>query len=1189
MARLEDITKGLKLTGPLFPTPITIVTAEWSGEDCLSLVYRDAQGQLHEQLIYRHQEESLQIAADRLDWRFDGDGHLLKLITEAQRIRWAHLFDPYLAVHTSLVLPLPHQITAVYDKMLPRQPLRFLLADDPGAGKTIMAGLLIRELMIRGDLSRCLIVCPGSLAEQWQEELADKFHLYFQFLNNSSVWNSNNSNPFQRTPLAIARLDKLARDEELQAQLKQSEWDLIVCDEAHKMSATFFGGEVKFTKRYRLGQLLGQITRHFLLMTATPHNGKEEDFQLFMALIDQDRFEGRFRDGVHEGDVSDLMRRVVKEQLLKFDSTPLFPERRAYTVPYELSPLERDLYDQVTAYVREQFNRAENLENNGRQRTVGFALTVLQRRLASSTEAIYQSLRRRRERLETRLQEAEQMARLAVWSETVPLPFGDDQEEVDEDDFTAEELEDLEGTVIDQATTARTIEELRLEIQVLRDLETLARRAREGDDRKWRELRGLLEEEKEMRDAQDNRRKLVIFTEHKDTLIYLAQQIRQLLGRAEAVVSIRGGMNQKERRAVEAAFRNDPAVQVLVATDAAGEGINLQKAHLMVNYDLPWNPNRLEQRFGRIHRIGQKEVCHLWNLVAAATREGDVYQTLLRKLEAERKTLKGAVFDVLGKAIDGTELRRLMIQAIRYGEQPEVQAQLHQALESALDHDRLQTLLEEHALARDAMDTTQVQQIRQQMEQIEARRLQPYFIAAFFKLAWQQLEGTLRPREGGRFEITHVPGVVRRHNPIIPLRYERICFEKEQIRVDGKSDAEFICPGHMLLDAVIDLLLGQYQRTLSQGSVLVDYNDPDEIPHLLFYLEHGIQDGRPGLDGRRRLISRRFQFVEMELLSQNSDHQYQPGRFHQAGPSPYLDYEPIEAEDLALVSRFVEQARSLPQLERQAFNYAVTRIAPGHLQEVKEEREPLIAKTYAAVKARLTKETVYWDGQAQKYREQARAGKINAQLNADQAQRRADELEARRDRRLVELEQERQIASLPPRVLGGALVIPGGLLARLKGQRTATWEQSVAERQRVEQLAMATVMAVERRLGYLPKDVGDQKLGYDVVSRDLRGHQRFIEVKGTTGDTVTVTRNEILVSLNAPERWLLALVKVPSAPDYPGRDVFAVRDERVVYETPSGCEVRYIRQPFTSLPDEEEVSRQFRVDKLWVRGVHPEE
>lgn len=407
LLRLEDLIPESSLRGILPDASVAVVSVHWHGSDALTLVYRRTDGRVADEILYRHDESRLQIVEHGRPWSFDGDGELFRLVSEAYRIHLAHLFDPVLAVHTSLVDPLPHQITAVYEAMLPQQSLRFLLADDPGAGKTIMAGLLIKELIARGDLKRCLVVCPGSLAEQWQDEMHRKFHLPFEILTNDKLEAARTGNWFLENDLAIARLDKLSRNEDVQQKLATPDchYDLVICDEAHKLSATFFGGEVKYTKRYRLGQLLSGLTRHFLLMTATPHNGKEEDFQLFLALLDSDRFEGRFRDGVHQVEVSGLMRRMVKENLLKFDGTPLFPERIAYTVPFKLSDGEARLYKEVTEYVREEFNRAEALQNEKRAGTVGFALTILQRRLASSPEAIFQSLRRRRERLEKRLQE----------------------------------------------------------------------------------------------------------------------------------------------------------------------------------------------------------------------------------------------------------------------------------------------------------------------------------------------------------------------------------------------------------------------------------------------------------------------------------------------------------------------------------------------------------------------------------------------------------------------------------------------------------------------------------------------------------------------------------------------------------------------------------------------------------------
>src|SRR5258708_6711604 len=381
MTKLEDLKRGASVKGILPDSLVTVVDVKWYGSAAVELTYKDPAGKPSVVLLYRDREPTLEIGETGRPWSFDGDGKMFRLVSEAQRINLAHLFDPLLAIHTSMVDALPHQITAGFGEVLSRQPLRFLLADDPGAGKTIMAGLLIKELLIRGDLHRCLIVCPGNLAEQWQDELYQRFQLPFEILTNDKLESARTGNWFAENSMAICRLDKLSRN------------------------------EVKYTKRYRLGQLLGQLTRHFLLMTATPHNGKEEDFQLFMALLDADRFEGRDRDGVHTVDASDLMRRLVKEQLLKFDGTPLFPERRAYTVGYKLSDAEAALYKSVTDYVPDEFNRADNLESDGRRGTIGFALTILQRRLASSPEAIYQSLKRRRERLERRLREEQLLRR----------------------------------------------------------------------------------------------------------------------------------------------------------------------------------------------------------------------------------------------------------------------------------------------------------------------------------------------------------------------------------------------------------------------------------------------------------------------------------------------------------------------------------------------------------------------------------------------------------------------------------------------------------------------------------------------------------------------------------------------------------------------------------------------------------
>jgi SNF2 family DNA or RNA helicase len=1169
VAALEDIKPNRAVRGVLPTGTVTVVSVQWFGSNALELTYKDAAGKVANELIYRDREPDLEIVEEGRPWSFDGDGALFRLVAEAQRINLAHLFDPVLAVHTSLIEPLPHQITAVYECMLPRQPLRFLLADDPGAGKTIMAGLLIKELIARGDLQRCLVVCPGSLAEQWQDELHRRFHLPFEILTNDKLEAARTGNWFLETNLVIARLDKLARNEDVQQKLQAPDcrWDLVVFDEAHKLSATFFGGEIKFTKRYRLAQLLSSLTRHVLLMTATPHNGKEEDFQLFMALLDGDRFEGRFRDGVHTADVSDLMRRMVKENLLKFDGTPLFPERVAYTVPYRLSDAEAALYKAVTEYVREEFNRAEALENDKRAGTVGFALTILQRRLASSPEAIYQSLRRRRERLESRLRELEVLQRGSRVASAIAahIPVLDREDVEDLEDSPDAESEAFEEQVLDEATAARSIGELRVEIGTLKRLEGLALTIRRsGEDRKWRELANLLGEiftpaaiangfaeaaepfdaapPAPSRPTPSPRQKLVIFTEHRDTLNYLATRIGTLLGRPGAVVVIHGGMGREERMKAQEAFRHDPEVQVLLATDAAGEGINLQRAHLMVNYDLPWNPNRLEQRFGRIHRIGQTEVCHLWNLVAEETREGDVYRRLLEKLEQARNALGGQVFDVLGKVqFEGRPLRELLIEAIRYGEQPEVRARLNRVVEQAVGRSALQNLLEERALAHDVMDASRVRRIRTEMERAEARRLQPHYVEAFFLEAFRRLGGSVRQREPRRYEITHVPAVVRGRDRLIGLgepvmpRYERIAFEKALLAPPGQPPAAFLSPGHPLLHAVIDVTLERHRDLLRRGCVLVDEGDAGLSPRVLFFLEHAIQDGSLTRGGERRVISKRLLFVETGL----------DGVVRHLNHAPYLDYRPLAEDEPgadAILAR-PECAWISGALEARAQAHAIAEVVPAHLAEVRARKLELLDKTEAAVRDRLTKEINYWDHRAEQLKEQERAGRPNARLNSAEARKRADELQARLQKRLEEIRRERQLSPLPPVVLGGLLVAPLGLIHAMQGRPAATL-QAAADTEAAAARARAIVMEVERGLGFVPVDREFERLGYDIESAiPGTGRLRFIEVKGRVAgaDTITVTKNEILTSLNKPDDFILALVAL---------------------EADGSHQVRYLRRPF---------------------------
>jgi SNF2 family DNA or RNA helicase len=1157
MARLEDITVGASVVGIAGNVPVTVVAVKWYGNAVLEVTFKDARGQLASQLLYREDEERLDVKSGSLPWSFDADANLLRLASEAYRINLAHIFDPYLAVHTSAIEPLPHQISAVYQEMLPRLPLRYILADDPGAGKTIMTGLFLKELLVRGDLKRCMIVSPGNLVEQWQDELYRKFNLRFEILTNDRIEAAITGNVFSEANLCIVRLDKLSRNEDIQEKLRVTDWDLIVVDEAHKMSATIWGGEIKHTKRFQLGRLFSSITRHFLLLTATPHNGKEEDFQLFMSLIDQDRFEGVARSGTQAVDVSDVMRRLVKEDLLKFDGTPLFPERRAYTVNYDLSPLEAKLYTAVTNYVQEEFNRADQL-NSDRKTTVGFALTILQRRLASSPEAIYQSLKRRRERLENRLAEE----RLGKRAADYIVPSYDDY---DEDDMPSAELEDTEEKIVDQASAAQTITELEAEIATLKKLERMANEVRQsGEDRKWEELSKLLQDNDNMFGRDGMREKLIIFTEHRDTLRYLADKIRSLLGSDEAVITIHGGMLRDERRKVEELFKQDKEVRILIATDAAGEGINLQRAHLMVNYDLPWNPNRIEQRFGRIHRIGQTEVCHLWNLVSRETREGMVFQRLFEKLEQEREALKGKVFDVLGKVtFENKPLRDLLIEAIRYGNDPAVRDRLNQVVDNSLNREELQRLLDENVLTEDTMDVHRVMAIREDMERMEAHKLQPHFIESFFIEAFQSVGGKIRAREKGRYEITSVPFAVRNRDmqigfgePVLS-RYERVCFDKPYCNIQGQVPAALIAPGHPLLEATIDLVRERNMDVLKRGAVFVDDNDFSTDARLLFYIEDSVQDGVMLPNGSKRVISKHIHFVEIK----------EDGTAVNAGYAPYLDYRAANDDEAEAVRRFLNSQRWLKaNVEDIAVGYAISEIIPAHVKEVRERKIKLIDKTMKAVKERLTAEIQYWDFRAADLKMKESAGKTNAKLNSQMASRRAEELEARMQKRLAELETEKCISAMPPVVVGGAIVIPRGLLNKLLG-RPDTFAEDAFARREIELIAMKTVMEIETSLGYSPRDVSAAKVGYDVESTiplNLRKPGgttlRFIEVKGRAAgaDTITVSKNEILTAFNKPDEYILAIVEVDG----------------------NSTKTYYLQRPFRERPDFAATSVNYSIKEL---------
>ncbi len=1081
MIRLEDLKPGMRIRGLLENRIVELIqvipiqnatnlVASGKAFSSIRVVYKLDDNSYGDRTIFRKDEQKLQEA--RETFMFGEKAELARLAWQARRIQYAHLFDPYHEVFASNIAVLPHQIEAVYGTMLGRQPLRFLLADDPGAGKTIMAGLYLCEMMARASVRRCLIVAPASLIEQWRAELMDKFKLSFEVFQRDML---KVDPALRQHNHLIAKMDQLKRPEYLEL-LGNSTWDLVICDEAHKMSASYSGGEVSRTQRYRLAEALSDITRHFLLMTATPHNGKEEEFRLFLRLLDPDRFEGRsrtgerkvnkwanevlkdferrmdydlnmdglrnlseeeklrfdssqkFHDSLKEAqtgfqrykerrvDSSDVVLRRMKEQLVTLDSMPLYPERKAYTADYRLSFPELELYKAVTTYCHDEFNRAERLES-GRKNTVGFALIVLQRRLASSPEAIYQSLKSRRQRLHKRLSNGQEN----TTQDNVRFSA---EELEDVEDLAAEEREKLEESVSDGATAAASRSELAKEIETLRVLEAQADQVRNSDrDSKWNKLREIWEGHIPEMEKDGQQRKLIIFTEHRATLGYLVEKLRSLLGKAGAVVTIHGGIAQTDRRLVQDNFREDPKVQILVATDAAGEGINLQFAHLMVNYDLPWNPNRLEQRFGRIHRIGQTEVCHLWNIVTRETREGAVYERLLQKLETIGNALNGKVFDILGELFEGRPLSQLLKEALLYGDDPRVRERLNQSIDDAVNHERIRELTQERVLAKDIID---VDRLDADIKAAGADRLQPSdirdFILGAFKL-FPPIISEIRDKKNGYHEIVKVPEVIRRiassHKmEHVKSAYHSVSFDNNLAkRLNG---TECLGPTHPLVKATIGWLQGTGDNSHECGEsipVWVDNAAKDSVLRELFYVEWAILNAEP----TNNLIESSARFIEIE-----------GGIYaHEINASTALAYLALSKQHEERVAAILSQD-GLP--DQSAAVYAEAYIArhyvEPHREKVKEREMRRIRTEWREVEECLYAEIDY-----ERMRELQLHWQASRQENAvpfrgliAQAERRIQELEERQDRRIDQYFQQRHISATGITVRRVAIIIPASLL-----------------------------------------------------------------------------------------------------------------------------------------------------------------
>uniref|UniRef100_A0A7C3HFA2 DUF3883 domain-containing protein n=1 Tax=Meiothermus ruber TaxID=277 RepID=A0A7C3HFA2_MEIRU len=1061
---------------PYWPEPVRVLRLSQAGGRFALAVEGLKSRQVFHRLLSTDEVSGLLRLTQAEAELFGGDGELFALGLEARRIQLGYLFDPFFAVSASRIDPLPHQLEAVYGVLLKKSRVRFLLADDPGAGKTIMAGLLLKELQYRGLLERVLIVTPANLTDQWRRELKEKFGETFEVMNRNTTTALYQENPWLKRPKLITSLD-FAKQEENLRLLEQASWDMVVVDEAHKLSATRYGPEVKKSQRYRLGEVLARQSHHLLFLTATPHQGDDEKFRLLLDLLEPDLFAHTtlLEEAARAGENPILLRRL-KEDMTDFEGKPLFPPRYVHSLSFRLSPSEQALYARVSAYVAKHFKRAWEEQ----RRNVGLAMTVLQRRLASSSYAIAQSLENRLRRLSSL---REQVLKLQE------NPYGDYTDE-DLEEMSEEERWELENSLSERLTLARNLPELEGELAELEDLAKEARTlARLEDDRKLKELLAVLEGLRQ--------EKLLIFTEHKATLEFLVGVLKK---RGYAVTSIDGSMRLEERVSREREFRD--SAQVMVATEAAGEGINLQFCAVMVNYDLPWNPTRLEQRMGRVHRYGQRFDVHIYNLIAQGTREGEVLQVVLDKLEVMRAQMgSDRVYDVVGELLSDVNLEALILEHLTGRKSL---AQIRAMVEARLSPERLAYLREVtlEALAQRELDLSR---LREERERSEEHRLQPEYTQRFFVRALTRLGGGVERRSDGLFRIAVPYDLVRKQPGVLAREYGKTTFDPK-----ARLEAELIAPGHPLFDLVLEEMLSQAAPVLRQGAV---FQTDQGAEGVLGYLELSV------VDGLGQTVSRR-------LYAALAGEAVEP-----VPPEVIVDAEPAPA---------TKPLASGAGAEEKLLAWAYEHVLEDFYRQVAQarQREVAIRRKYASrsleylIDASVKKLTQYKlksdEGEAMR-------------LAILQEERRLQELEARQRSLEEELRRAETLHPEPAQVVALAYLYP-----RPSGIPS---EDDPATRQAVEEAAMQVALAYERKAGRHPQDVSRENLGYDI-----RSEGRHIEVKGRAGvGPVVLTPNEWIASKRLGDQyWLyivtealtsprLYLIQNPAAKLTPGEEVSVVR------------------------------------------------
>lgn len=1113
---------------PEFSQPVYIESAQ-PFDDLISLTVKTRDGLTSQTII---QVEALtqileQASAEDATSALVSPSDLF-LLVEAARIRLAYSFDPFFAVSLSGVQALPHQLEAVYERMLPQARLRFLLADDPGAGKTIMAGLLLKELKLRGVINYVLVLTPAPLTIQWQDELYSKFDETFEIVTSEMVGNQLAGNVWDRYRQCIASID-FAKQESIARTLEQIPWDLVIIDEAHKCAARSQGEKVAKTRRYQLAERLSASAERILLLTATPHSGDPDQFAHFLRLLDIDQFPDPRYDGLEldrriledarEGGRDQWFLRRIKEELRDREGHLLFKKRDVKTVPFELTTAEKQLYDHVTSYI----NRFLPYQHGtARHNSVALARTVLQRRLASSLNAIYSSLKRRADHFRDILSDLDH-APVSEHEKILQKYHLLADSSIDDEERDSGDLDEIEDETMENVFASLRVDQLRLEVQELdRLVAEAASVMASGEESKLRALRECLAGA-QFSELTDGRGKLLIFTEHRDTLNYLRRNLEEW---GYSTCEIHGGMQALQRR--DAAERFHQEVQVCIATEAAGEGINLQFCHLMINYDMPWNPNRLEQRMGRIHRIGQQSDVHIFNFVATNTVEGEILDRLFKKLDSIRSQLGERVFDVVGQLLALNDLRledMLREAALNPAQKDEYLGQIEQLSSEQL------TQLEEATGVALAVSQVDLSWVRGTDIRSQEMRLMPEYVEKFFLRAAEREKMRVRQRADGLFAVEHVPVRLRdqhlstaRRYGVPAQEYRKLTFNKELMQREEHVDAVLLSPGHPLFAALSDRLLADLEPVQGKPAVFVDARVTEN--YAVHFFEVQIVSEEPAMhtvQGNTEDARTQVLYATLVAVLERDGHREQ-------APADLLhDLTPLP-EDATVLEACMPQApdpqaiAALEQWVRFRVQFPLKQQQAGERQRLLQIRREYIDKMFDEQLKRVQRRYIALSQRMQRGDEAAR-------LARSEAERRYKELQQRQREKLAELTRLEVVREGAVRYLGTALVLPitATSLASQLEEQSQIAPDALVQNEVIEQIGMNVVMEFELKRGWQPEDISKNHdgSGFDIRSIGPNPDDiRRIEVKARAGEGefVELTPNEWLQAKRHGESYWLYVV-----------------------------------------------------------------